>query len=189
MGITVSEVRDFIKSGNLKPSDLFGVGDLTKDPMIEEHIEAEAKKAKSGEYEHRKRDEEGYEKVKEKLVKDPEKKVKEQDDLISKLQGENIQSKTSGWLEAQKEKRELDEEQMKFINRNLLKFKPEDAEKAEDEFNKFLDDQVDELSGIKKDVFDQEPDKDKDKDKAGGGEPKTKKEGDEVVEDMSLPSD
>ncbi|MCK4815207.1 hypothetical protein KA005_05510, partial [bacterium] len=186
MGITVNEVRDFIKSGNLKPSDLFGMGDLTKDPMIEEHIEAEAKKAKSGEYEHRKRDEEGYEKLKEKLVKDHEKKVKGQDDLIAKLQGENIQSKTAGWLETQKEKRELDDEQMKFINRNLSKFKPEDAEKAEDEFNKFLDDQIDDLSGIKKDVFDQESDDDKDKKKAPGGESKDKKPGDEVVEDMSL---
>ena len=100
------------------------------------------------------------------------------------MQGENIQSKTTGWLEAQKEKRGLDEEQIKFINRNLSKFKPEEVEKAEDEFNKFLDDQVDDLSGIKKDVFDQEPDKDKDK--AGGGEPKDKKPGDEVIDDMSL---
>ena len=184
MGITINEVRDFIKAGNLKPSDIFGLGDLTKDPMVGEHIEAEKKKAVTGEYEHRKRDEEGFDKTKDKLIKDHEKKVKEQGELIAKLQGENIQSKTSGWLEAQKEKRELDEEQLKFINRNLSKFEPEDAEKAEDEFNKFLDDQIDELSGIKKDVFDQEPEPDKDKTK--GGEPKDKKAGDDVIEDMSL---
>jgi len=181
---TINEVRDFIKAGNLKPSDLYGLGDLTKDPMIEEHIEAERKKAITGEYEHRKRDEEGFDKTREKLVKDHEKAVKEKDNLIVKLQGENIQSKTNGWLEGQKEKRKLDEEQMKFINRNVSKFKPEDAEKAEDEFNKFLDDQVDELSGIKKDVFDIEPDKDKKK--AGGGEPKDKKGGEDIIEDMSL---
>ena len=187
MGITINEVRDFIKSGNLKPSDLFGLGDLTKDPMIIEHVEVESKKSISGEYEHRKRDEEGYEKVKEKLVKDHEKTVKERDELITKQAGEIIQSKTSGWLEAQKEKRELDEEQLKFINRNLSKFKPEDAEKAEDEFGKFLDDQIDELSGIKVDVFGEEKDENKDKKKAGGGEPKDKKkEGDDVIEDMSL---
>jgi len=181
---TINEVRDFIKTGNLKPSDIFGLGDLTKDPMIEEHVEAERKKAVTGEYEHRKRDEEGFDKTKDKLVKDHEKKVKEQNDLIAKQTIEIIQTKTASWLEAQKEKRGLDDKQMKFINRNVSKFKAEDADKAEDEFNKFLDDQVDELSGIEKDVFDIEPDKDKGK--AGGGEPKDKKSGEDVIEDMSL---
>lgn len=181
---TINEVRDFIKTGNLKPSDIFGLGDLTKDPMIEEHIEVERKKAITGEYEHRKRDEEGFDKTKEKLIKDHEKAVKEKDKLITKQAGEIIQSKTSGWLETQKEKRELDEEQMKYINLNLSKFEPEDTEKAEDEFNKFLDDQIDDLSGIKKDVFDIEPEPDKDKTK--GGEPKDKKSGEDVIEDMSL---
>ncbi len=181
---TINEVRDFIKTGNLKPSDIFGLGDLTKDPMIEEHVEAERKKAVTGEYEHRKRDEEGFDKTKDKLVKDQEKKVKERDELITKLQGENIQSKTTAWLEAQKEKRELDEEQMKYINRNLPKFKAEDVEKAEDEFGKFLDDQIDELKGIKKDVFDQAVEEDKKK--VSGGEPKDKKSGEDVIEDMSL---
>jgi len=186
MEITISGVRDFIKAGSLKPGDLFGLGDLTKDPMVEEHVAAEIKKAVTGEYEHRKRDEEGFDKTKDKLIKDHEKAVKEKDDLITKLQGENIQSKTTSWLEAQKEKRELDEEQMKFIARNLPKFKPEDVEKAEDEFGKFLDDQIDELGGIKKDVFGVEPpEKKKEKipgGEAGGGE----KKGDEVIEDMAL---
>ncbi len=185
MGITITEVRDFIKSGNLKPSDIFGLGDLTKDPMIQEHIEAESKKSVSGEYEHRKRDEEGYEKLKVKLVKDHEKVVKEKDKLITTLQGENIQSKTAAWLETQKEKRELDDEQMKFINRNLSKFKPEDAAKAEEEFGGFLDNQIDELSGIKKDVFGDDGDGGEKK-KAPGGETKGEKVGDDVIEDMSL---
>lgn len=187
MGITINDVRDFIKSGNLKPSDLFGLGDLTKDPMIEEHVNKEKKESVSGEYEHRKRDEEGYEKVKGDLVKEYEKKTKEKDELITKQAGEIIQSKTTAWLDAQKEKRELDEEQLKFITRNLSKFKPEEMEKAEDEFNKFLDNQIDELKGIKTDVFGEEPEKKEDKKKVPGGETKgEKKPGDEVIEDMSL---
>lgn len=183
--VTISEVRSFIKAENLKPSDIFGLGDLTKDPMIEEHFEALKKKALTGEYEGRKRDEEGFDKLKDKLVKDHEKKIEEKDKLISTLQSTNIQSKTAEWLEAQKEKRELDEEQVKYINLNLSKFKAEDAEKAEDEFNKFLDDQVDELKGIKVDVFGEKPPEKKEK--TPGGEAKgEKKPGDEVVEDMSL---
>jgi len=183
MGITIGEVRNFIKSENLKPSDVFGLGDLTKDPMILEHLEAETKKAITGEYKNRKRDEEGYEKLKEKLIEDHKKELEEKNELITKLQVENIQSKTGRWLEAQKEKRELNEQQLKFINRNLSKFKPESPEKAEDEFNKFLDDQLDELSGIKKEVFEEEPEEEK---KTGGGEPKSKKGGEDVIEDMAL---
>lgn len=185
---TISEVRDFIKSENVKPSDLFGLDDLIKDLSVERHFRED----KANEYEARKRveqerieerkraeDEKGKEK------KEREKTDKVKDDLILKLKTENIQSKTAEWLETQKEKRELDDEQTKYISRNLSKFAPEDPEKAEDEFNKFIDGQIDELKGIKKDVFDQEPEPDKDKMK--GGEPKGgKKEGDEVIEDMSL---
>lgn len=181
---TISEIRDFIKAENLKPSDIYGLGDLTKDPMIEEHIEQAKKGALKGEYEHRKRDEMGFDKTKEKLIEDHNAALKAKDDLISKLQGENIQSKTSGWLETQKEKRKFDDKQMKFINLNLPKFKPEDPEKAEDEFNKFLDDRIDDLGKISKDVFGVEPEEKKSK--APGGESKDKKAGDDFVEDMSL---
>ena len=73
---------------------------------------------------------------------------------------------------------------MNFINLNLPKFKPEDPEKAEDEFNKFLDDKIDELNGIAKNVFGVETE-DK-KDKTPGGDPKNKKDGEDVIEDMSL---
>lgn len=185
MGITITEVRDFIKSGNLKPSDIFGLGDLTKDPMIEEHILAESKKNATEGYEHRKRDEEGFERLKAKLAKDHEKKVKEHEVTIAKLQNENIQSKTAAWLDTEKEERKLDDEQLKFIDRNLSRFKPEDAEKAEDEFGKFLDNQIDELSGIKKDVFGDDSDGGEKK-KAPGAETKREKAGEDVIDDMSL---
>ncbi len=184
MGITINEVRDFIKSGNLKPSDIYGLGDLTKDPMIEEHVKAEKKKGVTGEFEHRKRDEEGYEKLKAKLIDDHKVELKTKDEAITKLQGENIMSKTAGWLTIQKEKRELNDEQMKFINLKIPKFKPVDPGKAEDEFNKLLDDSVDELKTIKKDVMGIEPENGKDK--SGGGEPKNKKDGSDVISDMSL---
>jgi hypothetical protein len=178
------EVRDFIRKENLKPSDFFGLGELTKDPMVVEHIEASEKKALTGEYEGRKRDEKGFEKAKEDLKKEHDDATAKLNDQIAKLQGENIQTKTATWLEAQKAKRELNDEQVKFITRDLPKFKPKDMEKAEDEFNKFLDDEIDDLSGIKKDVFGQEDDGDKNK--APGGETKNKKSGSDTMDDMSL---
>jgi len=182
--VTIKEVRDFIKSEDLKPSDIFGLGDLTKDPMIEEHVKASEKKKLKGEFDGRQRDVEGFERLKEKMVEDHKEEIKKKDELIAGLRTENIQSKTTTWLETQKERRELDEEQLKFINRNLSKFKPEDHEKAEDEFNKFLDNQIDDLTGIKKDVFGKETEEKKEK--IGGGEVKDKKTGEDMIEDMSL---
>ena len=73
---TISEVRDFIKAENLKPSDIYGLGDLTKDPMIEEHVEQAKKAAVKGEYEHRKRDEEGFDKTKERLIEEHKAKLR-----------------------------------------------------------------------------------------------------------------
>lgn len=180
---TINDVRDFIKAENLKPSDIYGLGDLTKDPMVEAHIESETKKATKGEYEHRKRDEAGFDKTKDKLAEDHKTELKTKDDQITKLQGETIKSKTGEWLTTQKEKRSLTEEQMKFINLNLPEFKPEDHSKGEDEFNKFLDGQVDKLAVINKDVFGKE---EKPKDKIGGSEPEGKENGNDVMDDMSL---
>ena len=185
MDITISEVRSFIKAENLMPSDIFGIGDLTKDPMVEEHIEKQTEKVVHSEIERRRKINKGFDQTKEELVKEHEKTIEEKDKIITGLQGETIKSKTVEWLEAQKEKRELDEEQLKFITRNIPKFKPEDHEKAEDEFNKFLDGQIDELKGIKTDVFGEKPEEKKEK--LPGGEVKgEKKPGDEVIEDMSL---
>ncbi|MFW6124462.1 MAG: hypothetical protein ACOC5G_04505 [Acidobacteriota bacterium] len=185
MEITISEVRDFIKAESLKPSDLFGLRDLSKDPSFKEEVDKAFTDRKD-------KINEGFDKTKEELIKKYEEKLKEKDEkikdnneTITKLQRETIQSKTKDWLETQKEKRELDDEQLKFLNRNIPKFKPEDSEKAEDEFNKFLDDQLDELKEIKTEIFGQE-DK-SNKSKTSGGEPKDKKgDEDDIIEDMSL---
>ncbi len=180
---TINDVRDFIKAENLKPSDIYGLGDLTKDPMVEAHIESETKKAKTGEYEHRKRDEAGFDKTKETLIEEHNTAIKERDDKIVKLNAENIQSKTGEWLTTQKDKRKLTDEQMKYIKLNLDDFKPVEPGKAEDEFGGFLDKQIDKLNLINKDVFGKEPEEKK---KTPGSGPTDKKDGDSMVEDMAL---
>ena len=169
------------------PSDLFGIGDLTKDPTIEAHIETESEKVVHSEIERRRKINKGFNATKEELVKDHEDLIKGKDKIITGLQSDAIKTKAPGWLDVQKEKRKLGDEQMKFINRNLSKFEPKEHEKAEAEFNQFLDDQVDDFAGIQKDVFGKEPDVDKDKTKAPGGETKDKtKDASQEVEDMSL---
>ena len=185
--ITISEVRSFIKAENLVPSDLFGQGALTKDPTIEAHIETESEKVVHAEIKRRKSINKGFNETKEELVKEHEEAIKEKDKVITGLQTEAIKTKAPAWIETQTEKRKLNEEQVKFINRNVGKFEPKEHDKAEEEFNKFLDDQVDDFAGIQKDVFGKETDVDKDKIKVAGGEPKDKKtEASQEVEDMSL---
>lgn len=185
--LTVSEVRSFIKAENLVPSDLFGIGDLTKDPAIEAHIEEKSEQVVHSEIERRKKINKGFNETKEELIKTHEEVIKEKDKVINGLQSDTIKTKAPDWLKAQTEKRKFNEEQVKFINRNISKFEPKEHEKAEEEFNKFLDDQVDDFAGIQKDVFGKETDEDKDKKKVAGGEPKDKKtDVSQEVEDMSL---
>lgn len=185
--LTVSEVRSFIKAENLVPSDLFGQGALTKDPIVEEHIEKLQDRFDKSSEERRKRINEGADATKEELIKTHKKAIEDKDKVITGLQSEAIKTKAPAWLEVQTEKRKLNEEQVKFINRNVDKFEPKEHDKAEAEFNQFLDDQVDDFAGIQKDVFGKEADADKDKTKTGGGEPKDKtKDASEEIEDMSL---
>ena len=183
MGNTISDIKKVIKAEGYMPSDFFGIGELTKDPMIEEHIEKLEEKFENSLIKRRKRINEGFDETKDKLIEDHKTELKTKDEQITKLQGETIKSKTGEWLTTQKDKRKLTEEQMKYINLNLPEFKPEDHDKGEDEFNKFLDGQVDKLAVINKDVFGKEPDP---KEKTSGSEPKGKENGNDVMDDMSL---
>lgn len=184
--LTVSEVRSFIKAENLVPSDLFGIGDLTKDPAIEAHIEEKSEQVIHSEIERRKKINKGFNETKEELVKTHEEAIKEKDKAISGLQSAAIKTQAPEWLKVQTEKRKFDGEQIKFINRNLSKFEPKEHDKAEAEFNQFLDDQVDDFAGIQKDVFGKEPEPE-DKKKLPGGETKNKTiEASQEIEDMSL---
>lgn len=150
--ITISDVRTFIKAENVKPSDIFSLADLTDDSTIQGFVEQEKKKAGMGEYVHRERMNEAFDKAREKWENEKaelEKKLKEKDSLIAK-------SSVGTLFEKMKEKRKLDEKELKFIEKKLAKFEPKEAEKIEDELNAYVDDLVDEFAEIRKDVFEEE---------------------------------
>jgi len=54
-----------------------------------------------------------------------------------------------------KEKRGLDEKEVKFIEKKLPKFEPKEIDKIEAELNKYVDDLVDEFTEIRTDVFEE----------------------------------
>jgi hypothetical protein len=147
--ITRDQLKELIKSEEIKPSDLFGSEALTEDPTVKGFVAAEIKRAVAGEYSHRKRDEEGSLKVKAEL----EEKLKAKDDELRKLQIEAAKVKVGSLFEKQKTERKLDERQVKFIQSRLAKFEPIKIEDLEKEFNLHLDGEIEEYKRISKDVF------------------------------------
>ena len=144
--VTIEEVRDLIKADKIKPSDLFGAEVLADDPSVKGLIETENRRAVAGEYAHRKRGEEGFDKTKGELEKQ-----------LADLKAENVQlrlttatGRVKPLYDAQKGTRKLTDKQALFIEGRLDKFKPTKPEDVEKEFNFYLDSEVDEFGKIAK---------------------------------------
>ena len=147
--ITIDELKDLVKADKLKPSDIFGVETLTADPAVEGFVEAERKKATAGEYAHRKRDEEGFNKTKSEL----EEKLKAKGEEVKTLKVAAAKSRVGSIFEKIKGERKLDERQEKYIRPALDKFEPKEADAIDKELETFVDEKVQEYNRIAKDVF------------------------------------
>jgi ribosomal protein L29 len=144
--VTIDEVRDLIKADKLKPSDLFGADILADDPSVKGLIETENRRAVAGEYAHRKRGEEGFDKTKGEL----EKQLADLKAEANTLRIATATGRVRPLYDAQKATRKLTEKQALFIERRLDKFKPIKPDDVEKEFNFYLDSEVDEFGKIAK---------------------------------------
>lgn len=153
MDFTIEDVKTFLKAEKIQPSDLFGADMLADDPAVKGLVKAETREAVAGEYAHRKRTEEGFDKTR----GDLEKKIEERDARIRELERESAKGKIGTLLDVQKGARKLDDKQEKFIRARLERFVPEKVEDLEKEFNTFLDAEIDEYERIAKDVFGIDP--------------------------------
>ena len=144
MDITIEEVKLFLKAEPLKPSDLFGVEDLTNDPAVKGLIESEKRSAVAGEYAHRKRTEEGFDKTR----KDLEDKVKAAEVKAAGLELETAKTKVGDLFARRKVERKLTDQQVRFIEARLARFAPSKADTVEKELDSFLDQQVDDYKQI-----------------------------------------
>jgi hypothetical protein len=149
MDITIEDVKAFIKAESSKPSDLFGAESLAEDPAVKGLIETETRQARAGEYAHRKRTEEGFDKTRQEW----EDKLKVKDGELLKLRKDAAKAQVGSLFEKQKAERKLDEKQSKFIQTRLAKFEPIKIEDLEKEFNLHLDGEIEEYKRIAKDVF------------------------------------
>lgn len=144
--ITKEQIRNLILAEKLRPSDLFGAESLTDDPVVKGYVESEKRSATAGEYAHRKRTEEGFDKTRTEL----EKKLQEREAEVSRLRLESAKAKVGPIFDRQKAERKLDPKQEKFIQTNLDRFEPKDVDKLEDEFKSYLDKQIDEYGRLAK---------------------------------------
>jgi ribosomal protein L29 len=144
--VTIDQIRDLIKAEKVKPSDLFGAETLADDPSVKGLIETDNRRAVSGEYAHRKRDEEGFNKTKAEL----EKQLNDLKAEANTLRIATATGKVRPLYDVQKATRKLTDKQAAFIEGRLDKFKPTKPEDVEKEFNFYLDSEVDEFGKIAK---------------------------------------
>jgi len=177
--MTLEEIKKAIEAGKYKPSEVFGEEQLISDPKVIEHV----KKEKQGEYEHRRRTDDAFDRARDEWNKEKtglEEKIKN-------LQQEVNKSKSSGIFEEVAKERELDDKQKAFIGKNLSKFEPgEDPEKVKDEMDKFIDGQLEEFEKVSE-IFGEKKDKDKDKNKPGAESPSGDGKEAETEEDYENP--
>lgn len=149
MEITIDQVRDLIKAEKVKPSDLFGADVLAEDASVKGLVETETRRAVAGEYAHRKRTEEGFDKTRGEL----EKQLAERTEKIKALETQAAKGKVGDLFAKQKEARKLDERQAKFVQKRIDKFSPQKIEDLDKEFNAYLDAELDEYDVVAKEIF------------------------------------
>lgn len=170
--VTIDQIRGLIKAEKVKPSDLFGAETLTEDPVVKGFVETENRRAVAGEYSHRKRTEEGFDKTKTEL----EKLIKDREAELNKLKLETAKGRAKSLYDAQKATRKLSEKQAAFIEGRLDKFSPTKVEEVEKEFNFYLDSEIDEFGKVAK-LLGIEDKKPEGKPAAGGTGPEEKPAG------------
>lgn len=166
--ITLGEMKDLIRAENIAPSALFGVEELTGDPVVKGFVDTclnETKSKLSGEYEGRKRVERDIDADK----KTWEDKQKALEDENKTLKLETAKVKASELFSTKIKERKLTPHQSKYIEAKKSNFAPTDPEKLDSEVDKFLDTQVEDckemgkLFGVKVETVETK----------GGGEPGT----------------
>ena len=144
--VTIDQLRELVKADKVKPSDIFGADMLTEDPVVKGIVDSETKRATAGEYAHRKRTEEGFDKTRAEL----EKKLQERDTAVQQLKLEAAKGKVGAIFDKAKGERKLSERQVKFVKARLDRFSPKEIDKLDDEFKSFLDGEIDEEAKLAK---------------------------------------
>lgn len=139
--ITLDELKTLVKEEKVKPSDIFTSEQLAEDSFVKGFADSKVQERIGQEFQHRRKTEEKLT-VKETEWADEKKKLEEKiTDLTKKASSSQVQT----LFEQAKEKRELSEQQTKFIEKRLKTFTPENLDTIEKDLDKHLDSELDEF--------------------------------------------
>ena len=168
MDMTLADLKKAIQESKLQPSDVFDQEALATDPAIKEHVQEKISNARG--YDIRKFETLTEKKVElEQKLRDAEAKIETSDKERQALILETAKTKVGSLFEAQKTTRELDDKQVRFIQKRLGDFTPQKPDDLEKEFNTYLDDSLKDYRTIAKDVFGIEIETKPSPDKTGNG--------------------
>lgn len=140
--MTLDEILEFIRTNKTKPSEIFDTDELAGDPIIKGFVKDASKGTSLNEYHARKRVEDEFAKAK----TDYEAKIKVLEEKTSKQDAEIAKARVPTLFKKEAESRKLTDQQKKFIEKRLDKFKVTAPDKFEDEFKKHLDTEVEEFN-------------------------------------------
>ena len=177
--ITLGEIKEIIKAEKVSPEDLFGVEELTTNPLVKAFVDTAVKELKSklsGEYEARKRVEKDGDKDKGDATDEMNKK----DDEIKKLKIDGAKRDATELFSSKMKERKLGKQEEAFLKSKQSGFLPEDPEKLDKEVDAFMDATIKECKETGK-IFGV---KEKKVETKSGGEPG---EGGETEDDELIP--
>ena len=137
--MTLEEIRAAIAGGKYRPSDVFSESELKNDALVANAIKAE--------YEHRQRTDKAFDEYKKTAEKQ-----------ISDLKSANVLGTVDKMFAAIATRRNLDDKQKVFIEKQLPKFAVKEPEKVEIELDSFVDNGLKEYAEITKLITGKEPD-------------------------------
>lgn len=175
--MTLEEIKEFIKTEGLDPSEIFGQEQILEDPVVKGFMKAEVKETKAGEYNARQRNQAEYE-IKTTKLEAEKKKLADENKT---LKTEGAKTKATGLFDTKAKERKLDEKQVKFIEMKRSTFVPEDLENVDKEVDKFMDTALEDYKKTASEIFGIKEEKKEATDLTPGGEP-----GEEGVENADL---
>lgn len=190
--LTLDDVKEYIRAERLGPMDLFPVSRIVREPEVKDII-ADAKESARVEHIRRKKAEGKTEDEREDWEKEKGDLQKEIKDLKTTL----AKTQVSDLFDTAKTARKLDDKEVAFIQKRLTRFEPQDPEKIKEDFDKFLDQQIDDFQDVQvalglKEKPDEkgkeDPSKNKSKD-SGTGPGEENKEIDSVDDDDFIPGE
>ena len=161
---TLEDIRKFVGEEGVSPSEVFGRDQLIDDPVVKGYVEGERKIASTGEYAHRKRTDEAFDKAR-KEWEDKEKKYQED---INKMKIDGAKVTAADLFSKKIKERKLEDKQAKFVDVKREAFEPQNVDELEKEVDAFLDTTLEDYKKTAK-IFGKE--EKKEAGKTGGGEP------------------